>query len=266
MKYLTPLLILCFFSTQILGFSNLKNDSLDTKSQGLKGDIYLNVSFVKAGEDHDTYPLEQAIDMAKIYLEENFAVHGIHFYYLPSTEYIGSKDQLLNEWDNYTLPRFKDELTIYVYEEEDIKNVAHKYSFLGISPEIALVPYYNQDEFNQYVLKNILHLLGLDMKTLNEALRNVDDPVEHEIIETLSLKNRLFFEETFTPKKSNFLKKLVRNTSNKEVHFIDTDNALAIRVSIAENDYLLDKRLRFQPYESSSSPSQDAYNTVTDLN
>ncbi|MGB0177636.1 MAG: hypothetical protein ACPF9D_10750 [Owenweeksia sp.] len=140
---------------------SVQGQSANTRT--LQGDVYINLAFVKVGEDHESYPLEKLIRSVQPRINEIFASRGIHFVYERTTEYLNSREVLVRDWEDHTLPVFDDRLTVYIYPEETLFGEAHEYRFRRVSSEIALVPVYNEEEFAQFLAKNLLYMLGLPL-------------------------------------------------------------------------------------------------------
>ncbi|MEQ9263023.1 MAG: hypothetical protein RLP14_07680 [Owenweeksia sp.] len=129
----------------------------------VEGDVYINLSFIKVEEDHQTYALERLLNEIQPKVNEAFSLHGIHFVFSPSIEYLNSKEELIKDWENHTLPVFDDRLTVYIYPVENANEEGHEYGFKRVSSEIALVPVYHKAEFTQFLIKNLLYMLGLPL-------------------------------------------------------------------------------------------------------
>lgn len=189
--------LLTFLLFSLLAFS--KNQMLNNPSSSnleIKGNIFLNLTFIKTGENHENYQLEKAIDKAQSYLNSEFAPYKVKFHFDSTIELEKSTEELLKSWESYLLPHLKNELAIYVYHGRPNTNLTHTYSFLLKGTDIAIVPFYNQSEFNLYVLKNVLHMLGVDVLKFETWKKEEENQFEIFIAEELSIENRIFVNES----------------------------------------------------------------------
>jgi hypothetical protein len=231
-------------------------------SSGIQGDIFLTLSFAKADEDLSNPVLEQAIDQAKEYLNDSFGRYVIHFYFNTSFTYHGSSDFLWKEWKNQHLPHFKDELTIYVFPAEDSLSESNQYSFSASNNEIALVPYYNQQEFNWFVAKNVAYMLGLDLKQelLNES-NWFSKTVELSVIKNLSLEDKILFMVNIYPKNEEISKQKEANN----LFTLSEKQISRVRKNIASTPVLQTKLLRFELPENEMVSSNRYETVIADL-
>ncbi len=173
--------LICFFLNS--GFA--QSNGLTS----LQGDIYINLGFVKVGEDHGSYPLERLIHKIKPQVNEAFAGQSIHFVFAPTREYLGQPESLVEDWKNYQLPVFDEQLTIYIYPGSE-SGPDHTYTFTNVSSEIALVPIYGEEEFTQLLIKNLLYMLGIPLAEFNAKEAFVYNDFGFEEISSLLDKPR----------------------------------------------------------------------------
>lgn len=230
----------------------------------IKGDTYINLSFVKAGENHNTYFLEEAIDKAKVYLEKSFKPHKIHFYYRSSIECTHTGEDLWNAWKSHNLPKFEDELTLYIFPAQDSLSSIHRYSFTGINCEIGIIPFYDQEEFNLFVVKNVMHMLGLNISdnSLSQTFPK-RNPIVFQVIEGNALQNRMFFTIS-THKTTSHLSHIKRFRKKKKIQYatISREESLQIRKNLCSIRYLQNKLLQLD-YSPSELVQNSVYTTIT---
>ncbi len=262
------LVLLILITANFTGAKGSDLDSANYSNTEIQGDLYLNLTFVKIGENHDTYNLEKAIDAAKLYLKSQFKPFKINFHFQATIEMEMSSQKLVSSWKKNNLPHFEDELVLFVYPIKSEEKTGHSYSFLDKSSDIGLVPYYNQAEFNHYVLKNILHMLGVNVvsfETWNENQENSFAFFESKktthgncsfVVEIISLnsskrKRKSFFKKKKSLKSSNFLNSQIACLARKNMNF---------------NPILLAKKTCFSfPIPVQTAINSKAFSTITQL-
>tara|TARA_R110002072_G_scaffold255349_3_gene414106 strand:- start:225 stop:1040 length:816 start_codon:yes stop_codon:yes gene_type:complete len=258
--------------TPLFGISSpLSKDSLGFEDQEIVGSKFINLSFIKAGENFQTYNLERAIDGAKEFLNSHFIPYKIKFHFSANIESIDSPEKMVQSWNNYSLPHLENELAIYVHPGIRSEKETHNYHFLLESSDIAIVPYYNQTEFNHYVLKNVLHMLGLDVLKFNTWKSKQENQFELFIAKELNIENRLFVCETVklqqrkkrNKKKAQYAYQGGKQNQNSP---LNKQIALIARKNISVKPILMSKATRFNipisPYQSSNTRS---VTTITQL-
>lgn len=262
------LLLLSLFSAA----KNPRPDSVSSNNTEIKGNLFVNLTFIKAGEDHNTFLLEKAIDQVKIFLLSEFRNYKINFHHESTIELDESPEKLLKSWNDYNLPHLKNELAIYIYPGSKDQNNSHTYSFLLKGSDIAIVPFFNQSEFNHYVLKNILHMLGVDVVKFNTWKNKQENKFEIFIAQELSIDNRLFVNETVKLiQKKNKTKKYNKktflsffNSQDEEKSDLNFDIACLARLNLRTNPMLTSKKTKFSiPTQSSLSFNSQSFTTIT---
>lgn len=262
-------IIFALISIVSLG-KNPELDSLTSKNLAIKGNLFVNLTFIKAGENHNNYALEKAIDNAKTYLLSQFLPYKITFHCESTIELEGSPEKLVQSWNDYILPHLKNELAIYIYPGAQSKNSNHTYSFLLKSSDIAIIPLYNQSEFNYYVLKNVLHMLGVDVLKFHSWKFKQENKFEIFVAEELSIHNRLFVSETIKlhKKKKQHSKKFLSifNSQKEDDSDLNFDIAYMARKNLNDNPMLASKKTKFSiPPQSKLPFNSQSYTTITQM-
>lgn len=264
-------LLLVLISPILVLADPLSNDSLDLEEQEILGSKFINLSFIKAGENYQTFELEKAIDGAKEYLRSHFEPYKIKFQFVANIESVDSPEKIMQSWNNYSLPHLENELAIYVHPGIRSEKETHNYHFLLESSDIAIVPYYNQTEFNHYVLKNVLHMLGLDVLKFKTWKSKQENQFELFIAKELNIENRIFVCETVklqqrkkrNKKKAQYAYQGGKQNQNSP---LNKQIALIARKNISVKPILMSKATRFNipisPYQSSNTRS---VTTITQL-
>lgn len=172
MKYFLPLLtsICVFMFNDILCAA--PTDSASNQHVTFQSEIYIPLNFVMVGTPEEEETLHKALNKTVSYLNRSFKSHSIQFLIKSNINYNICTAQLLQEWKNESLPIFENELTFYVYKGS-YKDIQHKYLFKIKDSEIALVPFYNQKEFNFFTLQNVVNQLGLSPTSLVLNLKGI---------------------------------------------------------------------------------------------
>lgn len=266
--FLITFLLLSILSTG----KNPKLNSIAPNKSGIKGSLFVNLTFIKAGEDHNTFELEKAIDKAKNFLLSEFRNFKVNFNYDSTIELDESPEKLIKSWNDYILPHLKNELVIYIYPGITDQNNQHTYSFLLKSSDIAIVPFFNQPEFNHYVLKNILHMLGVDVVKFNTWQNKQENKFEIFIAQEFSIDNRLFVNETVklnlkknkTNKQSKKRFLAVFYSKDEEQSNLNFDMACLVRENLRTNPMLTSKKTKFSiPTQSIMPFNSQSFTTIT---
>lgn len=262
------------FLTQFLIFINYGNaidsklDSSNNTITEIKGDLFLNLTFVKIDENHDTYNLEKAIDEAKLYLKTQFKPFKINFHFQASMELEISSKNLISSWKENSLPHFEEELILYVYPAPTNLKTNHSYSFLSNASDIGIIPFYNQEEFNYYVLKNILHMLGVQVISFQTWKANQENPFEIFESKNLAYENSFFVEEwvtwNFSKGKQRYI--LGKKKSSKKMAFLNRQIAYIARKNMNNQPILLAKKTCYSfPIATEAAFNARGVNTITQL-
>ena len=126
------------------------------------GDVIINAQFVLLNNGEDAAIDAEVLENSKEFLNGIFNPHGIYVHFKQDANLaIKYTQDLVNDWKSI-LPSNANQLTIYVFpENEETGKRGEYYASNDIVSDRFIIPYNNKEEFAVYTAKNIGYSLGL---------------------------------------------------------------------------------------------------------